>query len=476
MTIAHMTPSIEPAASDYATLIGLSQSVLDAMPAAVYVCSADGAIMRFNRRAVEIWGRPPAPGDADERFCGAFRLYHLDGRAPRPAESPMATVLRTGRPLKDAELAIERADGSRAIALANIEPLLDEQGRLEGAISCLQDITGRRSDERTLQESEYRSREVLQALPMAVYTTDAEGRITFFNEAAAAFWGRRPALGESLWCGSWRLFRSDGSPMAHDACPMAVALKEDRSIRNVEAIAERPDGVRIPFMPYPTPLHDAAGRLTGAVNMLVDVSFHKDAALSQKQLINELNHRVKNALASVQSIVAQTLRRSGDVASARHAVDQRLVALARAHDLLTAQSWRGASLRALVQGALVSHCPDATRLDIEGPDIQLAPKMTLSLAMAMHELGANAVKFGALSTDLGRIGVAWTRLDGPDGPRLVLDWRESGGPPVVAPARGGFGVRLIESGLAGESGGIASLDFPESGARCHIDLPLPPTA
>jgi PAS domain S-box-containing protein len=113
--------------------------------------------------------------------------------------------------------------------------------------------------------------EILEALPVAVYTTDAEGRITFFNEAAAALWGRRPVLGQDRWCGSWRIYMPDGTPLPHDCCPMAVALRENRPVRNVDAIAERPDGTRVRFMPYPTPLRDASGALIGAVNILVDI-------------------------------------------------------------------------------------------------------------------------------------------------------------------------------------------------------------
>jgi PAS domain S-box-containing protein len=116
-----------------------------------------------------------------------------------------------------------------------------------------------------------RYREFLDALGVAVYTTDADGRITFFNEAAATFWGRRPELGEE-WCGTWRLYWPDGRPMAHDECPMATCLKENRPVRGGSAIAERPDGTRRAFVPYPTPLRDATGSLVGAVNVLVDVT------------------------------------------------------------------------------------------------------------------------------------------------------------------------------------------------------------
>ena len=114
--------------------------------------------------------------------------------------------------------------------------------------------------------------ELLDALPVAVYTTDTDGLITYYNQAAAELWGRHPQLGSDRWSGAWRLFRPDGRPLRHDESPIAVALKEGRAIRGAEAVAERPDGTRVHFVPYPTPLRDASGRLTGAVNMLIDAS------------------------------------------------------------------------------------------------------------------------------------------------------------------------------------------------------------
>src|ERR1700758_4172801 len=114
--------------------------------------------------------------------------------------------------------------------------------------------------------------ELLDALPVAVYMTDAEGRITYYNEAAAELWGHRPELGSSRWCGSWKIYTPDGRTLPHDQCPMALTLKEGRPVRGVEAIAERPDGTRVNFLPFPTPLRDASGRVTGAINLLMDIT------------------------------------------------------------------------------------------------------------------------------------------------------------------------------------------------------------
>ena len=126
--------------------------------------------------------------------------------------------------------------------------------------------------------------EILEALPVAVYITDAEGRITFYNQAAADLWGHRPKLGTDFWCGSWRLYWPDGAPMAHHECPMATAIKEGRPIRDIEAVLERPDGARVPFRPYPTPLKDESGRVIGAINLLIDATDLKQAEIESARL------------------------------------------------------------------------------------------------------------------------------------------------------------------------------------------------
>lgn len=122
----------------------------------------------------------------------------------------------------------------------------------------------------TFDAPEWRVRDLLQALPAAIYVTDADGRITYYNEAAASLWGCRPALGSSAWCAAWRLCRPDGAALAYDESPMAMALKHKRAIRGMEAVAERPDGSRVSFMAFPSPLFRADGTLAGAVNLLVD--------------------------------------------------------------------------------------------------------------------------------------------------------------------------------------------------------------
>jgi PAS domain S-box-containing protein len=321
-----------------------------------------------------------------------------------------------------------------------------------------------------LHENDRRFRELLDALPAAVYTTDAAGRITFFNEAAAELWGHRPELGRSEWCGSWRLRWPDGSPMRHDECPMAVTLREWRPVTG-EAIAERPDGTRIPFAAYPKPLRDGSGRLIGAVNTLVDITHRKAHEERQLLLINELNHRVKNTLATVQSIAVQSFR---DVADDQLEWFQgRLVALANAHDVLTRESWEGATIHELLETVIAPLSgAGSSRFAISGPDIRLLPRVVLSLSMAVHELCTNAAKYGALSNDTGQVLVHWSLTGINGGARLRLRWEEVGGPPVEPPQRKGFGSRLITRGVAHELGAAVRLKFPTTGVVCEIDAPL----
>ncbi len=197
----------------------------------------------------------------------------------------------------------------------------------------------------------------------------------------------------------------------------------------------------------------------------------------QKLLLHELNHRVKNTLATVQSIAAQTLRTSPEPDAFREAFEKRLVALSKAHNLLATSNWRGASLHDLVRRELEPHgVDDAGRISISGPVLWLPPAQALALAMVLHELATNAARHGALSRPTGRVDLSWSVAAEADGQRLRMVWRELGGPQVRPPARRGFGSRLIERGLAQELGGTARLLFEPEGLRCIIEAVLPAEA
>jgi PAS domain S-box-containing protein len=215
------------------------------------------------------------------------------------------------------------------------------------------------------------------------------------------------------------------------------------------------------------PRRDAEGNIVLWYGTTEDIHEQMVAEERQRLLINELNHRVKNTLATVQAIAAQTLRGDVPLAEARAQFEARLMALARAHNLLTEQNWVGAALDRIV-GDATEHLGPA-RFRTGGDPVQLTPRAALTLALALHELGTNAAKYGALCGESGHVTLRWTRTDAGT---LRLEWKEQGGPLVAAPERRGFGSRLIEQGLGPDLGGKARLDFEPDGLRCTIEAPL----
>jgi two-component sensor histidine kinase/PAS domain-containing protein len=197
-----------------------------------------------------------------------------------------------------------------------------------------------------------------------------------------------------------------------------------------------------------------------------DLTERKQAEELQRLLLNELNHRVKNTLATIQAISAQTLRGARDLPSARAALDRRICAMAQAHDLLTLRAWTGANLTDVVMRALDAFTP--AQVQMSGTAIDVSPKHALALSLALHELATNATKYGALSCPEGRVSVQWGEQQG----MWRLHWEESGGPPVAPPTQRGFGSRLLEELVARDLGGDTKLNYDVSGVRCSITARL----
>ncbi|PZQ60187.1 MAG: hypothetical protein DI570_14810 [Phenylobacterium zucineum] len=210
------------------------------------------------------------------------------------------------------------------------------------------------------------------------------------------------------------------------------------------------------------------GRPERMVGTLMDVTERKAAERHERLLLNELNHRVKNTLATVQGLARQSFRSSEIERAAREAFDGRLSALSAAHNVLTQLNWEAAPIGQIVDVAMGAHRDQAGRVSISGPRIDLEPQAAVALSLAIHELGTNALKYGSLSWPQGRVDIAWTVADG----RLRIVWREHDGPPVTPPARRGFGSRLLERGLAEELGGTVRLTFAPDGLVCEVEAPL----
>ena len=245
------------------------------------------------------------------------------------------------------------------------------------------------------------------------------------------------------------------------------------TITNEEMELHFIDGTVLFGLVQAAPLRDQFGKIIGAVSAGLDITERKRVEEHRLLLLNELNHRVKNTLATVQSIAVQSFRRARTDMGGREMFQSRLLALSRTHDVLTNESWEGANLGDIVAQAIMPYRDaNPTRFAVDGPAVWLSAKMALSISMALHELATNAVKYGALSNETGRVSITWRMLHEPEGRRLRLEWAEKDGPAVVPPRRKGFGSRLIERGLAQELGGEVKIEYQPQGVWCEINARL----
>jgi len=253
---------------------------------------------------------------------------------------------------------------------------------------------------------------------------------------------------------------------------MRADMEAGRATRG-ETANYRKDGTEFAIEWLITPVLDGEGRVAHWVAAQRDVTERKRAAARQRLLLAELNHRVKNTLAAVQSVAAQTARQAETADGFRAAFQARLMALARSHDMLTEGGWEGAALREVAQRTLAAYGGAPARFGLSGPPVRLAPAAVVTLNLAFHELATNAAKHGALSAPGGRVEVGWALEagEGSGGPLLAISWEERGGPPVRPPESRGFGSRLIERGLPQEFGAGVSLRFAPAGVECRIRLP-----
>ncbi|MDH7972185.1 HWE histidine kinase domain-containing protein [Sphingomonas sp. AR_OL41] len=299
----------------------------------------------------------------------------------------------------------------------------------------------------------------------------ADNPIVFANDAFLELTGfdREEVLGASF-----------KSLMARGAGSQALAEIETafagRADREPEICYRRKDDTSFWASLYISPVCDEAGEIIQHFISFVDQTDQRERQAQSDMLIDELNHRVKNTLSTVQSITRQALRASDDPTVIREAIESRIFALSRSHDLLTRHKWEGAGLHDLIDAALKPFGVADGRVEhfeVAGANIRLSPKTTLALGIAFHELATNAVKYGAFSNDVGTIGIAWDTEMRPDGEQLILTWREKDGPEVVPPTHKGFGSQVIERGLAHELHGKVCLEYLPEGLVCTIDLPVP---
>ncbi|MXQ11262.1 PAS domain-containing sensor histidine kinase [Microvirga makkahensis] len=442
------------------------------------VSSRDGSERRFvyiSRSCLPVNGVSPEDVLRDPTLL--YRLV-LPDYVPVLAEAEIA-ALRDLKPL-DVEIAIRHAQSgeTRWCRLIWAPRLSSDDQVIWDGVQI--DVTEHRRAENAVRASEERLRMLLERMPVGVTLARIpSGEILFQNAMSVGLLGPKTTFMEGGTESGFGAVRRNGAAAYDEQESITRAILRGDFVDRDEVIYHRADGRVVHLAVNSAPV-EGIGSDALAMSTFYDVTERTRAEEHLRLLINELNHRVKNTLATVQSLAAQSLRDvrlsdEGAALAAKGAFEERIFALARAHDVLTQENWESVGLMDILRQATA---PYRERLDGNGPfilsgaDIRLPPQTALSLSMAFHELSTNAVKHGALSHPGGFVRITWAERTSDDRPYLGIRWEEHGGPAVSPPARKGFGTRLLERGLARELDGEVHLRYEPTGVVCLIDFPL----
>ena len=429
----------------------------EAMPNHVWTSLPDGMLDWFNPRVYEYSGA--APGELDG--MGWAVIVHPDdvaGASERWAASLAATIPY------ETEFRLRRADGAYRWHLARAVPIHAGDGSVTKWIGTNTDIHDQKQAAQALLESERRLQLSQSAAGIAALELDIASGTVIGSEGFWDLWGLSPR--ESV----------------HISVLENIVIPEDKNIRSTEET--RKAGTANPHVEYRIKradtgelrwlsrnidfVHDDAGKPIKMFGVLQDITEVKEAEARQKMLTHELEHRIKNILAMVSAIASQTLRNT-DIDTARTVFNERLRALANAHDILNSTRWIRASLSEVVRNSIAAFPPD--QITTSGPTLSINPKMALSLALAVNELGTNALKYGALSVSGGKVSIEWSVNTDED--QLVWRWLERNGPPVSPPSRRGFGSFLIERVFGADFNGSVRIEYHPEGVECVLTAPCP---
>ena len=327
----------------------------------------------------------------------------------------------------------------------------------------------RRQNNSALAASGRKLRSILDAANVVAWEADLDRRTANNVGPVARFFGKS----EAAKTGEDAIFADSIHPADRSrvVAEFEAAVRDDTPFRT-EFKIPLSDGYTRWAAANGAIVHDDSGRPVGMLGVTYDITERKRAQAQQDLLVAELDHRVKNALASVAAVTLRTRDRSGSIEEFSDALEGRIQSMADAHALLSRSRWQGVSLADLVHQELAPYA-GADNTEVEGENVVLTATATQAVAMLLHELVTNAAKYGALSTPLGRVCVRWSRRGGEPSPAwLKIEWQETGGPPVVPPAHDGYGTSVIRDLIPYELGGTVELDFAPEGVRCQIAFPL----
>ncbi len=472
--------------------------LFDALPSPYMVLDTELRFVAANpaylavtkRRLEDLLGRYlfdmfPDPGENGRRLAASFRRVLDTGQPDTLAYLPYAIALPEAeggglsyRYWTCAHTPLPGPNGKTAFILQNTVDVTDIVRSGEDATLPFRQIPEtsaliQRAQEASAmkdalaREADAFRRLFQQAPSMIAVLSGPDHEITFANDTLISFLGGRELVGVNVRGGlpdiaaqsfmGWLddVYRS-GTPISGNGVPIRVARPDQNAADHYVDFAFHP-------------IFDEHGAVKGVFVQGMDRTTHVEAEQRQRVLLDELNHRVKNTLANVQSIAKLTLKDSESPAAARAAFEARIMALSHAHELLSRSSWRGADLRAILTRELRPY--GANRAQLTGAPVRLAPRAAVAMGMVAHELASNAAKHGALSNGEGRIMADWHLEPDDGGSSLKIAWREAGGPTVGRPERRGFGSRLIRMSLEGELGGTTDMRFDSDGLKCHISIP-----
>jgi PAS domain S-box-containing protein len=425
-------------------------------------------------------GMPPRVVFVSDTICAlsGYLRHELIGQTPRLFEGPETAVDFIGairRCAKLGESAVVEAvkyrkTGEKYWASCALSPVRDRAGRVTHVLWFQTDITARRKADAALHDALQKLSFHMDNSPLGVIEWDRDFRVARWSSGAERIFG---------WTASEVLGKHPNEwPIVYHEDAEGVAKVIERLHRGVESRNlwlnrnTTKSGEVIWCQWYNSVLFDPDGRVNSIHSLAQDVTDRQRSAERQRLLMLELDHRVKNNLTTVMGIAQQTLSASATLGEFGEAFMGRVEALARAHGLLAKASWEGVNLEALCERILESGLVGRTPpISLEGPTVTLSASQGSILALTLHELMTNALKYGSLSVPAGRVAVRWSMDDTGDFPILTLDWVESGGPPVQLPVKEGFGVEFIRTGVSYELHGEAEVTYDGSGLRCRLIIP-----